>query len=107
MRINKIEVRDSDSPWNENLAPGRYFLALVCDENRGCAEHYNLSTRPFRTNRSHEVKLQGWCGTTNNVSVTARGAVEVYQDKAERLRVRHFDAQALLDEVSPDNELAE
>lgn len=35
-----------------------------------------ISTRPCRTNSSHEERIEGWCGTTNNMSLTAHGVFE-------------------------------
>ena len=104
MRINGIEVVGTEG-YADLIEPGRFFLAKITEENHGCAQHYQLRDRPCRTNRSHEPKLEGWCGCTNNVDTDACGAVEVYRDKAKRLRARRCDAQALYDEVSPDCEL--
>ncbi|MDD5008565.1 MAG: hypothetical protein PHC68_09255 [Syntrophorhabdaceae bacterium] len=53
------------------------FLTRSNDENHGNACHYRLSDHASRTNRSHEPRLTGWCGTTNNVSVTACGLARV------------------------------
>ena len=53
------------------------FLARVQDQNHGCAEVYTLTQRPRRTNQSHEPRLNGWCGTTNNVAVFAEGMARV------------------------------
>ena len=100
MRINGIEVANS-----EDIEPGRYFLVRRVDFNRRCAETYDLLSRPGRTNQSHEARLTGWLGETNNVSRTAEGAVEVYRDKIGRLRVRRADAEALLDAVSTNSVL--
>ena len=105
MRINGTEIESADGYAPDEIKPGRYFLALRTDNNHRGAETYSLSVRPCRTNLSHEIKLHGWCGETNNVSVDACGAVEVYRDRAGRLRARQTDAMALLDEVSPDHTL--
>ena len=105
MRINGTEIESADGYAPDEIKPGRYFLALYSHHDHGGRiETYRVSIRPFRTNRSHEVKLQGWCGETNNVNCDACGAVEIYRDKAGRLRVRRADAMALLDEISPDSD---
>lgn len=50
---------------------------LVRTSPQGQSERYSLNQRPAHTNRSHEPKLFGWCGETNNVSVDAEGLAEV------------------------------
>lgn len=45
---------------------------LIERSSRG-AERWTLSYTPAHTNQSHEPRLHGWCGETNNVSVYARG----------------------------------
>lgn len=52
------------------------FLIRFYHENTG-AEHYTLRDTPARTNRSHEDRLHGWCGSYNNVSTHACGAWRV------------------------------
>lgn len=39
-----------------------------------------ISTQPARTNMSHEIKLEGWCGTTNDWATYAHGEYETEQD---------------------------
>jgi len=41
------------------------------------ADSHHLQDRPARTNQSNEPRLNGWCGTTNNVAVYACGVVRV------------------------------
>jgi hypothetical protein len=53
------------------------FLIRTSDENHGNACRYRLSDHPAHTNQSREPKLNGWCGTTNNVSTTACGLARV------------------------------
>lgn len=103
MKINKIEVRARHCDSDGNPEPGRYFLALITDENHGNAEHYRVGRAPFHTNRSGEVRFNGWCGTTDNVCVDACGAVEIYRDKAGRVRARRIDAAVLFAEVLPNS----
>jgi hypothetical protein len=82
-----IEIRDvEDFGDDARLTPGRYYLILVSPE-RG-EDHYQLRTEPGRTNMSHEPRLHGWLGTTNNVARYAEGCVEVYKNKAGHMRVR-------------------
>lgn len=73
----------------EQPRPGRYYLILVCPQQR--ADYYELRTEPGRTNQSHEVRLRGWLGTTNSVARYAEGCVEVYRNKAGHLRIREAE----------------
>jgi hypothetical protein len=44
------------------------------DRNRNRREHtYSVTTEPARTNMGRQPITSGWAGTTNDVSVTARG----------------------------------
>jgi hypothetical protein len=61
------------------------FLTRSNDENHGNACHYRLSDHAARTNRSREPTLHGWCGTTNNVCVTAEGLARVSRAKNGRV----------------------
>ena len=53
------------------------FLVRIVDNNHGSAEHYCLDNRARCTNMSHEPKLHGWCGETNNISVYAEGLARI------------------------------
>jgi hypothetical protein len=50
---------------------------LVSVKPQGRAERLDLRDRPAHTNQSHEPRLTGWCGETNNVNVHAQGLAEV------------------------------
>jgi hypothetical protein len=54
---------------------GVYFLARYAPLEK--AEQWTLSETPTRTNMSLQVKLVGWCGNTNGVSVDAHGLARV------------------------------
>jgi hypothetical protein len=41
------------------------------------ATSYGLYQRPCHTNQSHEPRLTGWCGATNNTSRHATGLARV------------------------------
>lgn len=73
------------------------FLIRVSDNSHG-GEHYNISDRPAHTNRSHMPKLNGWCGETQNVSVTAEGLARVE-------RITKND-RALVERVTDPEEVA-
>ena len=51
------------------------FLIERCPQGR--ASIWSISDRPAHTNRSREPRLRGWCGETNNVSIYARGLVQL------------------------------
>lgn len=52
------------------------FVALSHSTNTRKTD-YVLRERPFVTNQSHAVRLSGWCGETNNVSIHAMGAARL------------------------------
>jgi hypothetical protein len=64
------------------------YLVEVLDTNTGRSCH-TLHEQPARTNRSHEPRLSGWCGETNNRSLTACGVWRVVQlnRTGERARI--------------------
>jgi len=73
------------------------FLICFHDENRG-ATRYQMRLQPAYTNRSNEPKLNGWCGTYNNLSTTAFGAWKVAKiAKSGRYLLRSLEGQELKD----------
>jgi hypothetical protein len=52
------------------------FLQETFHENTG-SKNYRLTDRPPKTNRSFEYKLEGWCGTYNNVATYGRGVWKI------------------------------
>lgn len=66
------------------------FLGEIFNESNG-AEKVVARSRAFAKNLSGERTLRGWCGSTNNVNVTAAGACEVVKLSARdngRIMVR-------------------
>ena len=53
------------------------FLIEAVDNNRGGTTHRFLDEVPLHTNMSHEPRLRGWGGETNNISRTAMGMARV------------------------------
>ena len=53
------------------------------------------STRPRRTNRSGQRMLNGWCGETNNVSISADGAGIVTRECQDRVQVKRLHGEPL------------
>lgn len=39
-----------------------------------------IQTEPERTNSSHQIRIEGWCGTTNDMSVTAHGEFDSFEE---------------------------
>ena len=46
------------------------------DDRYADADRIEISTRPALTNMSHEPRVNGWCGTTNDWAVHAHGEYE-------------------------------
>ena len=84
------------------------FLVECSDLTRsGCPTTCRLHDTPSRANQSREPRLYGWCGTTNNVSVTALGVWRVERmARNDRLYVRQLtgaDLTAALEDLGyPD-----
>lgn len=49
------------------------------DQNND-ADRIEISTSPAITNSSHEVRTEGWCGTTNNWAVYAHGEYDTIEE---------------------------
>lgn len=52
------------------------FLIENSNENTGVSQYFLRDTPPY-TNRSHEPRLHGWCGTWNNVGTHGHGMARV------------------------------
>jgi hypothetical protein len=64
---------------------------LIERRRDGGGPSHHISGSPAHTNQSHEPRLFGWCGTTNNVATYALGLVRVTGHSAGgRLRVRRL-----------------
>ncbi len=77
------------------------YLVRTLDTGSG-RESYALHDRPLRTNMSHEPRLFGWCGTTNNRSKTACGLVKIValngaNDRAQIESVTGDEGKAFLE----------
>ncbi len=60
-----------------------------------------ISRKPARTNMSHEIKIKGWCGTTNDLSVTAYGEYETLE-QAENAILEKFGKVRIADSEYQD-----
>lgn len=61
-----------DSP-DEAYAPGS--VGFLVSRTTNGVERYELRDRPACENISLQPRLTGWCGETNNCSITAHGMV--------------------------------
>ena len=78
-----------DFDLSSELGVGDFaYLVEVVDTTRGTTT-WSLSARPCRTNVSHEPRLHGWCGETDNRSVYARGVMRVsaFNRDGDRARI--------------------
>lgn len=53
-------------------------------------ERRHLSNRPQHTNMSHQPRLRGWCGTTDDISRSAEGVCVVTRTTGTRALVRRI-----------------
>jgi hypothetical protein len=73
----------------------RAFLVEKQHNTKG-QHYYELRDTPPQTNQSFAYRLEGWCGTYNDLATYGAGAVEVVKiAKNGRLQVRQLDGDAL------------
>jgi hypothetical protein len=70
-----MAIWTDDNHIDENLTNGIGFL--MERTKNGCVTTWYLLSRPVRTNSSHEPRLTGWGGQTDNVSRHAHGLAKV------------------------------
>lgn len=71
------------------------FLIEHSNENTGVSRFELRDTPPY-TNRSHEPRLTGWCGTWNNVGTYGQGMARVERlARNGRALVRKLDGDEL------------
>lgn len=82
--------------WDENYKVGdKAFLVRKSHNARG-SESYELRDTPPQTNQSFEYRLNGWCGTYNDLATYGEGAVKVVRiAKNGRLQVAQLDGNEL------------
>jgi len=85
-------IRVDGTEDGERPEPGDYYLLQRVDTRSG-EERWLLSTDPGRTNMSHETRLSGWLGTTNDIAMYARGHVRVSRDASGRTRFARIAAE--------------
>lgn len=101
-RYHGVEIVGPSGDSESELPLGEFYLVHTTHITKGW-ERYRLSTQPPRKNMSGEGCPDGWCGSTNDVSVHGRGAVKVAKDARGRVRIRPI----LLSELTDAEETAE
>jgi hypothetical protein len=81
------------------------FLIERVREAPGMPSTHVLRGRPAHTNSSHEPRLWGWCGTTDNVAVYAQGLAKIVRraKNGRCLLARVTPTEALLEELGYPN----
>jgi hypothetical protein len=82
--------------YDEDYEVGeRAFLIRKANLNGG-GDRFELRDTPPKTNLSFEWRLDGWCGSYNNISTYGEGMVEVIKLASNgRLKVRNLTGDAL------------
>lgn len=71
------------------------FLVEFYNSNAECWR-YALRNTPAYTNRSNEPRLNGWCGSYNNLSTTGCGAWKVLRvAKSGRMLIEEMEGEEL------------
>ena len=78
-----------DIDYSETLSNvgGIGYLAKTFNTSNA-RERFSLRERPCGKNRSGEKTLDGWCGETNNVSLTACGVWQIARVNSARDRAQ-------------------
>jgi hypothetical protein len=63
------------------------------------ADTIEIATEPARTNSSHEVRLDGWCGTTNDWAVYAHGEFVTIEEARAAIAEKFGDVR----DCTPDD----
>lgn len=71
------------------------FLIRNSNENTG-TDRFSLRWTPAHTNQSHEPRLNGWCGTYNNVGTYGEGIWKI-------IRIAK-NGRTLIEEVNDEQE---
>ena len=74
------------------------YLVRTLNTSDG-SDRYSLRERPARTNMSHEPRLTGWVGETNNRSSTAVGCYRVVRTNraGDRAQIARVEGKELAD----------
>jgi len=66
-----------DAPWHSAVVPSLEFYAVVIFNTNTGREFTRGQSEPACKNMSGEQCVDGWCGTTNNVDVSAIGKWQI------------------------------
>jgi len=95
-----IRFANDEDTWGEfksDVKPGLVFYAVViCNTSTG-NEFTRGQSEPARKNMSGEQCVNGWCGTTNNIDVTAIGQWQIVT--AQRLANVGNGSQFRIEEI--------
>lgn len=70
------------------------------NEDYADRDWFDISTEPARFNCSHEINLDGWCGTTNDHALYAYGEFETLE------QARHFVEEKLEGKFREEHDLS-
>lgn len=65
-----------------------------------------ISTEPARTNLSKEIRLEGWCGTTDNISTIARGEYGSIEEARAFIKANYPEGVREMDFFNEENVVA-
>lgn len=85
----------------DDLTVGTFALVDHTDRHGNC--YWTLDTDYPVKNMSGEPCKRGWCGSTNDHSITAAGCVTVYRDTSGRLRIKPAPDDALVVALDGDD----
>ncbi len=88
----KDEIVTFDELNERMYAKPRYYVIEYTDETSSYPnfDHVVISEEPERTNMSNEVRIEGWCGTTNGTCVHARGMYDSIEE-ARAFIDKHYE----------------
>lgn len=90
------EFRAAAGRWANSLIGKRTYVTTTSRPRQG--ETYHLNAQPGRTNLSHEARIKGWLGTTDNIYRSALGYFEVIGHSSSHLHLRETDVAECEDE---------
>lgn len=105
----KVETKWIDE--QDGFSIGEAGFLVERENSTTGADHYSLESAPAHTNQSHMPRLNGWCGSYNDLSLHACGAWRIVeQAKNGRMRIkelagddlRRFLEEAGYPELMPD-----
>lgn len=100
IRYSQIIEIDGAPTWvyeQEGASPQEgdslYVIRIDNLTGRGDAASYRLNTTPMVTNSSHEPRVTGWLGATNDRSLYALGRYQVVGGSSTHMHLRQLPAE--------------